>query len=370
MFHMFNKVYVKHDSAYKTTRKRIVVSQMFGHTSTMPMTLVGTESNKQPIAPLFQARTWAEMLDTYFQGSWGKFFSLLISLPASERVTVYCDTASMMEVLTVFWKTLFPGGSTDTYHTLRKLTLSYLLEGHASGAPSFIALDPTTTQQIRTEASSLYDEDATALWEASRPVTITRAQREEILKTTSVELQLATTLLDPDWRYGQVFRKKFVRMVQKQAVYDFTLDVKFHILSALYNFNEYEQNTSFNPETHSLEYLVAVYPQYAFLTDPHFHPDNTDYIIANYSLDDLYAVWKKTLHEGWSEKEYGYSLGLHLRDGLTFEQLIQHSLDNPKDHLPLTRAEYRERVNAHLINYILAAARIGDTTTLQSFVLR
>lgn len=366
MFHLFNKVYLKHESAMKMTRDRIVISSLYGAVDTASIPFSATT----PSSPVYRARSIEQLLNGHFDGSMERFFTYLLGLPADRRMTIYCDVSTAMTILTFLWKTMYVSEPVDTYMTLRRLHLMHLLEGHASGAPSFVSLEPPVLVSVRASIEEeLNRNDAADIWASVQPMSLTRTQREQIIRAASIELQLATTLATPKWRYSMETQHKFIRMLKKQCVYDFLLDVKYHVLGALFCFSSYEPTTTFDPMTQTVDDLVALHPEYSFLTDPMFHYDNIDYVVKTYSLDHLRTIWAKTIRDGWSEDEYGFNVGQFMRDDLSFQEVIQHFIDHPQDHLPLTRGEYRERVNGYLLNAIFDSLRT-DGNLARSLSLR
>jgi hypothetical protein len=370
MILLFNKVYLKVDQLIKMERNRIVISKEFGSMGTVLEGFTISNNNVAVAPAMYQAETVQQLIDGQFSSDYNQFFRMLMAQPANQRLTIYCDADAMVELMLRFWKTLLPQMSDEGFYTLLNFTVSQFVEVLGIGFLSFTKLHQTQSQLVRTVyAPLLADENKPAMlqrWNETVPYMLTRTEREAITKSCGLEFQLCTVALTPDWRYSSQFKSKIVRMMHKEMITEYVLDIKYMLLDGLVGFHYFEPATSFDFFTHTLEDLVQMHPEYRFLTDDKFIPDNIDYICATYDFPTLLAIRQKTY-----KPEHIYSLVWdHVFDNnLTYEQIVAHELASPTVNLFMKRGEFPERVNPYMVDYIFAAMRSGNLEQLVPYKL-
>jgi hypothetical protein len=371
MILLFNKVYLKVDHLVKGERERVVISQTYGRSSAIASPAPASLTSAAPaVGALAQATTVQELIDAQFDGNPTRFIQALLQFPAERRLTIYCDAEAMFTLVTKFWKTLMPALTPDAFYRLLNFSFSQLVEVVGTGYTAFTILPELRAKTVRADyAWFLQDQNkATVLqaWTDTIPFVITRTQREVLIKNAALELQLASMLSVPNWRYTNVVKAKVVRMIFKEAIHEYNHDVKSHVLTGLVNFKYYEPDTTFDFFKHTIDELVAMHPQYAFLTDDRFVPDDVNRIRATYDFDQLRAI-RTALHE--DEYQYGIDWAPLLKNDLSFEDIIAYEVSTPVTKLFLNRSTYQESVNPYMVDYILNAVRRNDMAALTPYSL-
>ena len=146
MIHLFNKIYLKGDHQIKLSRDRIVISPTYGGVG-MYTTKFTTLVNKETPGEIqYSVRSLQELLDQHFNGSMDGFFRFLAGWNSSKRLTIYADIPTMIEIASVFYKTLFPKMTADGYVCLIRLILMRITYMFGAG---FLPASPGRQWRLR-----------------------------------------------------------------------------------------------------------------------------------------------------------------------------------------------------------------------------
>lgn len=366
MLFLFNKVYLKTDHLFRSDRDRITISPRL-----TPDVAVGTirhiVDGVTAVAPTFHASSYQHLIATHFNGNDDDFFTFLCNYPAHKRLTVYCDVQSMVHIASKFWKTLLPRASAETFWFLLDSALSQMLETLTLHRSTESFLSDKQAYELKCEIEDILADRQSLenMWSTLVGYTCNRARREMLLRECGVELQLATTLLNPTWRYGAALREKVVKMAHKRYVHDLTTDLKSALLMNIDRLSELNAAYQFDPLYDDLYLFVAEHPAMAFLVDDMFTPEHLAYVMSTYDLSSLAALHVQTHAEIVSPEE---DLSILLQP-LTFERLIDLHVSNKYGPVVAYGNEYREKVNARVVNAVIASAQTTDRTLLKQLEL-
>jgi len=367
MLHLFNKIYVKGDHLVKGSRDAIIISPTYGNVP-FYTTKFSTRANNEKTGQLcYSATSLKELLDTHFGGSDAKFFNYLMKWPAEKRLTIYADLPTMVDIATRFFKTVFPKMTEDTYVVVMKLLLSRINYYLGGAVLPFVTLTEDQANSYRVETLQILEDvgglrhrfQETARWR------LTKVARDSIIRNCSVEYQLATYLTNPKWAHARAFEKKAVSMAKKQIIHEYALEIKGAIVRNFMNLIVLEPTATFNSLKDSLETFVQQFPQYAFVLDDGFVPDNAEHIWLKYNMEDLKTVFDRVTHKFvFIAQDY-----TPLLKKLTFEDVLKYELDRPYRCFLFNGDNYQETVNSYLIDYILNAYRMNQHEQIRQLAL-
>jgi hypothetical protein len=360
MLHLFDNIYVKADKLFLGFQKRIVISEEFGDFHELPCVGLHEINETTPILPLLHATSYQKLLDTQFGGSDDKFFQYLLGLPPDDRIVIYCDPAATLTIATKFWKTLYPTMSADMYIELINYHFTYQLEILGIGYLAFTKIRPE-------DAIDIYDaylqmlspdnvENLTTLWGQTTPWRTTAAQRDRIIRNTSIELQLASTMVNPQWKYASETRNKIAHMMKNELIREYVYNIRFTILHALVDFKIIEPTTTFDIFQHSVDDLVLMHPEYKFLTDPRFLPKEVDYVFSTYDMETLRQINNKVI-----ATRYNFEINWDplFKQDLSYEDIIAYELESPTTRLLFRYGDYKEYVIPYIVDALLDGLRDG-----------
>lgn len=368
MLLLFNKVYLKNDHLFKSDRERIYISPRLTRdiaVGTIRHTVDGVTAR----APLLHASSYDELIRTEFNGNEDELFAYMYQYPAHKRLTVYCDVDAMVKIATKFWKTLFPRLPAEIYWVLLDSMLSHTLDTVATHRSTESFVSNAQVYDMRDEIEDAFQrrQELTDGWASVRGFTVDRTQREHLLKTCGAELQLPTVLVNPKWRYANTVKHKFERMAVKRFVADLTVDLKHAMLLNVERLSSMDAQYAFDALTDDLDSFVALHPELRFLTDDMFTPDHVDHVVATY---DIYALaqlhGKFNTFQAFKEEQ----IAAIMSQPLTFDRLLELHLTDQYGAMLGYGGEFREKVNPRVIDFVVAAYRAADLTTLNHLELK
>lgn len=365
---LFNKIYLKIDHLFKSERNRINISPRL-NAAVLAGGFRQTANQIPAVAPMYHAESYQQLIDESFGGQEEAFIRTLVNYPAHKRLTIYCDVDTYVTICTRFWKTIYPQLNAEDYFRLVNFALSPLYELLAHHKSRESELTDAQAEELRADILAVFgaEEQLKLDWKTVKPFKMLRVAREIVLKGAGVEYQLPTILTTPAWRHASSAKKRIVDMVQKEAIADFTLDIKHHLLNNLENIHTIDPECAYDALTTTLEEFVATYPNYQFLADSMFTPDNYAYVLHTYDMDQLERIRLLVLqHDGYEEE----SCGIPLKTNLTFEDVIEFERSGTMGRLLGNVGEYREKVNSYLIDYVLTHYFSGNLAALQPYTMR
>jgi hypothetical protein len=347
------------------------MSKTFGHLNITAPSFTQILNSTTPRPAVIQSESYSTLVYTVFNNDEDKFFQYLLAFDDSSRLTIYCDADSMLSMLTKYWKTLYPAMTFDNYYMLLNFSFSYIVEVISTGYTPAIKLNASEAVATRTEYQSYLMQSEVpslqTLWAETQPWKITRTQRERLVSTSAIELQLASTLANPLWRYRSQLYSMVVTMMKKEMIHEFSHDVRYGVILALVNFHTIEPTSKFNILTHTIDDLIVELPQYKFLNDPKFTPDNVDYVFSNYNIKSMLEISKKIITD---EFKFGVDWAPLMKENLSFDDIINFELEGSTTRLFLNRSDYYELVNPYLIDFIFNCLRNNNSAKLVDFELK
>lgn len=373
MIHLFNKVYIKSDKFLKISKERVVISKEFGSLGITQSTLVHDLSNSTPIDAEFTHKTYKDLVNEKFQSDEKEFFNYLLNWDKEKRLTIYCDADALMVLLTKYWKTIYKDWNFDFYLKMVNFTLTFNLEVMGTGRTYVGSL------REQSDADDLYkqtnywllDENRSILldlWKNTTPWVISsEIDKETLTKNCSMEYQLASVLYNANWEYADIFKNKFVRSVKKELINEYCTAMRSVVLKSLVNFKWLEPETKFDIRKHDLEDLIELHPQYKFLNDTKFKPEEVDYVYKTYDM-----VFIKQLNDKLWNHPFGFEIDWSpmIKNDLSFEDIISFEMERPLNRLLFRYGEYYETVNSYLLDYILDSVRENNIENLKILELK
>lgn len=358
MIHLFDNIFLKADKLFKGSRKRIVISEVYGVFKDVPVLSLHEVNDTVPSLPLLQAVSYTDLINNTFGGNENKFFQYVLEQDRTDRITVYCDPAAMVTLLTKFWKTLYPDWTREQYIQVLIWHLSYFQEILGTGHTTFTKIRQDEASDIYTTYTEvLSDDNLTTLadnWNTVTPWRINAAQRERIIKGASIELQTASLLLNPSWKYADTVKTSITNMIRYEVIREFIYEVRFAILHALVNFKYIEPTTSFDILEHTVDDLVTMHPEYAFLNDPRFLPDNHEYVFANYDMNTLKAIHDKVK---LTRASFEVDWSPLIKQDLDYTDVIEYEQNRQNTSLFTRCGKYTEMTNPYLVDALFTALR-------------
>lgn len=345
MIYLFNNVYLVPDKTtpvrpgddYGFISSRLTDSSF--HADNFFCRAYGVVHNK----PTFSAATIDEVLALKFGGSEDKFVELLTT-PRKTRLLLICDEANMLNLAIHTFKTMLPNLSpNDGVELIKYMYLPYFYI-HDSGLLSY--LGPRDFQQLYDNVVA-NEEGIRKSWTHTRVWNMSPRQRERTQRTAGVEIQTATYLNNPGWKFASEYKLKVVTFAKKALIQMLVGDLRQKLIDGFVDIGKL--NPDFNPLNYNIVDHVAAHPQFKFLTDPLFTPSNWRYVFDNYDMNELYLLFT-TYSPMRAFNLNDFSL-LAKEDNLTFEDVLNHELHSQVGRgLIGTDINYKDSVNIYLLD--------------------
>lgn len=368
MIHLFNKIHLKGDHQVKYERDRIVISPMYGSLGVIDNSFVTMANDRKQGKVWYSATSYQQLIDTHFDNNENNFFTFLINYDPTKRLTLYVDIPTMLYILTKFYKTVLPKLDTETYGKLIKLIFLRINYIYGVGFLPFVKLPENIARDYRVQSMNVIDNITNIIqaWNSVTPWKITRDLRDKIVSNVSVEFQLAAYFAGINTSNTSKFKEKTVRMVKKQVIHDFVLDIKHTLLASFVNFDVLEPTANFDPFVDSLETFVTKFPKYKFLTDDKFTPENVDYVYRTYDMSELQQVANNV------DKFLMYDVDPRIIKLLintpTFEYLVNDDLLT-NGHYTYNIGEYQESINCYIIDFVIDLYKKNQLDVLRQLAI-
>jgi hypothetical protein len=350
MIHLFKKVYLEPNRLFKTSAKRIVLSRDLDTSSVFEngllKSLVGQKNHKEP---MYKAHSYQELIATQFQfpGNDIEFFRVLLSDTSGERITIFADLPDLLAIHAKVLKALYPHWTSKDYiEVVRMYILTYEAKNSLgvlsyNGEQDKEGVSDTFLGELKTCTTPEYLHE---LWEFQDLLKFSESELEELIQSTSVELQLATLITNPDWKHRQQTEQKLVRLVQKFLLTEVISNVSKVILNNLPNFKQLEPTSSFDVFTNSAYDIAVMHRDYRFLYDENFKPDNIDYVLKYYDFDTLKQIYDKVASV-FKGRDYPYSV--LFKNNLYYQDIVNSQTDI------LVSGEYADSVNPYIMTMVM-----------------
>lgn len=319
MIFLFNNVYISPDRTVNVRPEddcAFISNDMKGssyHVSNFFGTVFGTTFS----APLFIATSYDDAI-RQLGGSEIQLLELLMT-PRTNRLVIICDQSSMLTLLMKCIKTMLPHlTGAAGWKLLKYMYLPYYLM-YDNDLVAFMG--PRTFDQIY--MGLLVEESNTiTVWGSVTAWTVSPHQRDFIQRTAGIELQTATYLVYPKWKFAGEYKDKVVLFAKRTLLHMLVGDLRRKLLEGFMDIQKVLPDV--NPLSHTVVDDLAAHPVYKFLVDPEFSPSSWEYVFDNYDMAELYALFT-TYAPQRAFNLNDFSL-LAKENDLTFDDVLQHEL--------------------------------------------
>jgi hypothetical protein len=290
-----------------------------------------------------------------------KFVSLLMQ-EREGRLVIMCDEDAMMKLTLRTMKTLLPNASAATGYTMMKYMYLPYFYLHDSGLVSFIG--PNDYQMIYTNFVAR-EAEFKAHWTRTKPWKLTKRQLDKAQQTAGVELQTATYLANPTWRFAADYKDKVVTFAKKSLLAMLVNDLRQKILDGFVDIEKL--NRDFDPLNRDVVDQVSADATFKFLTDTKFTPNNWKYVFETYDMAALHELFQ-TYAPLRAFNLNDFSL-LAKENDLTFEDVLAHEQQSQCGRRLLgADVNYKDTVNVYLLDMIFDLHK-NDRSAVRQFSL-
>lgn len=360
MIHLFNKVYLKPDTNFIKGNDCIIIS---------PKATVWKEQphldniNTLDFGTVhFAEETYSDLITKHFGGDEQNFMGWLLSFDHSKRLTIFCSPDALELLLFKWLKTILKNMDSDTaYDLARTYYLRYRYQWGYAYAP-FVRLSQAEADVYRNIGLMLGDAATVKqLWEMTVPFSGLSANT--LAQVAGIEFQIASYLNDNSWQYTNLLSDKLIAMVKKFQV-RFLLDMKQDTLSRLFTL------PNFDMLNQSLASYVVQHPEWTFLLDNNFLPDQYAYVEATYDMAELRQTATAQLQRLYDIKDPAILDTIKWLDPIiTLDDIVQAELDSPFCRRQLGQWEYAITINVYLLAHVLNLHKQNNTAELAKYTL-
>lgn len=362
MIYLFNKIHLKPLALFDNRNKisRIVLTDQIANVNHL------SEQNLISLTYgdlYFKENTYADLISKHFNGSDDDFLSWLVALQPNVRLEIYANNDDFFSFLVKFYKTFLINITAESAYLLFRLI--YARASNVIGMPhttqcNFTDRDQTVCQSLN---NSMVDHETfVARWNASTVFNPTDQERQAVVRSLSIEFQIATISTYGDvYAYASENKNKVALMGKKWhiSMLSDTKSMSLRRLSLL---------PDFNVQKDTVQEWVKRHPEYAFLDDDNFTEDNVEKIHATYDMAVVKEAYKAQMKRFEYQNVDRIVDDFHFfKTDLTYEDVLQAELDSIYDRQILTRWEYNSYINVYLLDVILNAIRGENHELLHEF---
>lgn len=359
MLYLFNKVYIKPDTHFSKSKNSVIVSPKVELLNKYPDLAT---INKFDFGTVhYYAASYAELLEKNFENDEHKFFMWLLAFDPTKRLIVFCDVDTFTRLTFRWYKTILV--NMDSTEAVNLISLVFKRYAYQFGYPytPFVRLTAEQAAVYKSVGQSMLDpQQISDKWAQTLPFDIDPAQ---LATNAGIEFQLATYLANNTWQHKPELEAKVVMMVKKYTM-RLLIDVKQELLGRL------AELPGFDILNVSLLEYTAAHPEFSFLLDDNFLPDQYQYVYSTYNMADLV----KTLFDQ-VERMYGSVDRAYLQENgfgnpnPTLDDIVQIELNRPFATFYLGQWDYAMLINSYLLAYIFDLSRTNKVTTLKKYSL-
>lgn len=368
MFHLFSKIYMDYDFNLEAGN-RIIISNEFSE-------FVFAEDGLGYIGYL--GATYNDLVTNSFGGNEQDMWGFLTSLPENTDLTIYCDETAFNTILVKYFKALFPSITSTDLYMLYRLTLNKFKMVHSQ-----IAHEHKAACETVQALPIMSEEDFTAF---ATPLGTVAGFDLSVKTRVGMEYLIAAKLSDQPSDLEDEFNTRTEKMIWKNVAWEIN-EFKRNILNGFYDLDSLypELDGIMNYGYTTLDEVIAVVPELAFLQDIECNPNNLDYIRATYNVADIFKAYFKLLQHAHGDAEaidgflrahahytgtlasvFPYSDEFTIDEG-DMDALLDLEVNLKFGTLLYARTEYRKKMNPHVISYFYHLKRTGDMDTLNRF---
>lgn len=346
MIHLFNKVYLRHETEYDSFAKSIL---LLSNAKDHP--LVGLLN-----IPQIEAPTFDYVLQTYFDNNIEVFWDEMRE--KTERFDIFTDTTIMLKLAIQFWKSIFVNATVDSLYELLNFYMADLR------LKSFIFRDISFERwKVYQDSHKFMTKEKFAeLFEETRPSEVLMSLPKDNL---SFEFLLADSYFNPNSKYKGALLDKVKNLAWKTVFHDIE-DIKSEIFNGIYDIKKMVPHVEVSPENlDQLEQIIYKEPSLRWLVDEKIENQNIDYVRNAYDKETFLTFFR---HLGFPE-DYEFVVRMKLAFDGKYEEYLDKDIRKGFGSA-FTGDTMRQKANQLLTSYIYDRIRSGKTEELKKFELR
>jgi hypothetical protein len=281
VFHLFNKVYLKHESLYNSSNAGLIAC---ADKSQHPISrIMGIETAVMP--------TFDEILQQQYNNDIENLWESLLKQSPNTRFDFLVDAKILSQITIQYWKSIFKNPDLESIYKLHKF---FVLD---SRLKSFIFNDFSSHSRsdFYNSIKFLSKNDFTELYEKTQVSTVLNSVKKDAF---GFEYLLADYFNNPKTRYQKAFKEKVRSLAWKKWANDAEV-LKADILNDFYNIKKLVPTIDIQFEAITeVEKHLTNDPNLNWMLDENFNEHNPDYIRRNYSKDifvnlyrNLFVTW-------------------------------------------------------------------------------
>lgn len=359
MFHLFNKVYLEHDSRFHTKYNNTILA--FAPNSHPMSKKLNVEFDQTP--------SFQEILDKKYEGDIEKFWASLLAI--KEDHILFTDSMLFHQLQVQLWKSLFPHNNVEGLFELYKVFYNdFVLK-------NFLFSDNFTLPTDKLQMPYFFDDFA------NFESIYNSVEKSEVLArmdkgSVSFEYLLADYGFNPDSKY----RDDFIARVEKLAWKSWFNDmesIKADIIGCFYDIHKLSPGKSVHGKSaHEILEMISADKNLCWITDVKFNANNIAYIKRNYPANLICDLAKK-INAIWG---YSFNQFKYPDEPIAFDQLLFTTLLFEEKYLEILNRDIKKGFGCFFVNdkikdkanllfssYIYEKIRNNETNELKNYQL-
>lgn len=362
MLHLFNKVYLKHESMFETTSESIMArSERKAHPLAFLVSFEGAE------LPSFE-----EMLKDRYENSFDKFWTDLISISPDKKYSVFVDSKVLLELSLQYWKSIFKNPNVESLYRLYSFSI---LDNKLK---SYLLKDSQVSSKKRFNESLHYisKEEFTEVFNNTPVIQCLVDLDKSVL---GFENLLANYFATSSSKYKDAFKERLGDLAWASWFDDVQI-LRSELLTGFYDLNKLLPELKLDLSAPvSIEEEILKNKHLAWMLDPKFEESNMDYILRKYSKDifvDLNKVMvfaKGASHkkELLTDNQLFFNYQVHLTNLVfdeKFEEFLKQDIEDGfgcqliNDHL-------QHKANQLFVSFVYDKVRMNELDILKDYEL-
>lgn len=366
MVHLFNKVYLRHESLYDSFGEILI-----GFSEAKPHPLAETLNLVESRYPAFQ-----DILDEKFEGSIEQMWASLLQKDKTKKVNFFVDTVMMHKILVQYWKSIFKNPDINFIYQIYRL---FILDNRLK---SFLMVDMkrVARDKLYNALAPMEFGDFEKLYKETPASEVLKKCDKSVL---GFEYLLANYYHSPDSFYAGIFLARLKELSWKFWFNEAEI-LKAEILNAFYDIErlvpEMKVNSEIIGSVTEAEKMIASNKLLSWIVDENFNKANLEYVQRKYSKD-IFLTLHERMFSYWSGRE-GAMQDLRKGGSLADDQALKTDFIFDGKYLELlefdikkgfgcifTSELLRNKTNQILTGYIYDLIRKKDQKALAMFEL-
>lgn len=362
MLHLFNRVYIKHESMFETVNESLMVrSERKAHPLAFLVSMAGAE------LPSFE-----EILKDRYEDSIDNFWKELVLMPADKKYSIFVDSKVLIQLMLQFWKSIFKNPSVDSLFRLYNFSIldnklkSYLIKDDRvknkakfNEAIGYISKDEfIELYNNAPKIQCLMDLDKSAL---------------------GFEYLLGNYFVPEVAQYKDFFEERLGKLAWSSWFAD-TQILRGELLTGFYDLNKLLPNLNLNlDEPISIDQTILENKHLAWMLDPKFEENNMDYILRKYGKDIFIDLNQHMVFAKGAESKKGtitdnqlffnYQVNLtNLVFDENYEEFLKQDIADGFG-CQLINDDFVHKANQLFVSYIYDKVRSNEPNVLKEYEL-